>query len=259
MKYILLSIFIFSNFLSSSEVKITSLKNKNPERVLYIGNSYLYYNDSLHNHVRRMLEEAYANDIDKGNYKLVTISGSRSWHHNIDYPLNHKNLGAKQPFELVIFQGGSGETDTASERKIFADTAKDVINAIHKSGAEAALYMIHAYVEPHEDVNPQMIKDIKQMYVDAGNKNNALVIPVGIAFEHAYNARPDIVLHKPFDGSHPSLLGTYLASCVVFASITHRSPIGITYNYFDEISDSDKIFLQKIAHATVEEFFNVKL
>ena len=182
MKYILLSIFIFSNFLFSSEVQITSLKNKNPERVLYIGNSYLYYNDSLHNHVRRMLEEIYANDIDRGNYKLVTISGSRSWHHNINYALNYKNLGAEKPFELVIFQGGSGETDTDSERKIFADTTKDVINTIHKSGAEAALYMIHAYVEPHKNTNPNMIEDIKKMYIDAGNTNNALVIPVGIAF-----------------------------------------------------------------------------
>ena len=128
MKYILLSIFIFSNFLFSSEVQVTGLKNKNPERVLYIGNSYLYYNDSLHNHVRRMLEEFYANEIDTSNYKLVTISGSRSWHHNIDYPIKHNNLGAEKPFQLVIFQGGSGETDTASERKIFADTTKDVIN-----------------------------------------------------------------------------------------------------------------------------------
>ena len=259
MKYILLSIFIFSNFLSSSEVKITSLKNKNPERVLYIGNSYLYYNDSLHNHVRRMLEEAYANDIDKGNYKLVTISGSRSWHHNIDYPLNHKNLGAKQPFELVIFQGGSGETDTASERKIFADTAKDVINAIHKSGAEAALYMIHAYTEPHESANSQMIEDITQMYINAGNENNALVIPVGIAFENAYKHNPDIQLHKSFDGSHPSLLGTYLAACVVFSSITHETPLNIQYNYFNKISDEDKKFLQRMAHQTVEDFFKIEL
>jgi hypothetical protein len=259
MKHILLSIFFFSNFLFTSEVQVTGLNNKNPERVLFIGNSYLYYNDSLHNHVRRMLEEVYANDIDRGNYKLVTISGSRSWHHNINYALAYKNLGAEKPFELVIFQGGSGETDTESERKIFADTTKDVINTIRKSGAEAALYMIHAYVEPHENTNPQMIKDIKQMYIEAGNKNNALVIPVGIAFENAYKAQPDIVLHKPFDGSHPSLLGTYLASCVVFASITQKTPIGIKYNYFDEISDSDKIFLQKTAHSTVEEFFNIKL
>jgi hypothetical protein len=259
MKYILLSIFIFSNFLFSSEVQKTSLKNKNPERVLYIGNSYLYYNDSLHNHVRRMLEEFYANEIDTSNYKSVTISGSRSWHHNIDYPIEHKNLGAENPFQLVIFQGGSGETETTIVRKIFADTAKDVINTIHKSGAEAALYMIHAYVEPHKNTNPNMIEDIKKMYIDAGNENNALVIPVGIAFENAYKAKPGIELHKPFDGSHPSLLGTYLAACIVFASITQQSPLEIDYNYYGEISNTDKTFLQEVAHKTVEDFFSIEL
>ena len=46
--------------------------------------------------------------------------------------------------------------------------------------------MIHAYVEPHKNTNPKMIEDIKKMYIDAGNKNNALVIPIGIAFENAY-------------------------------------------------------------------------
>ena len=119
MKYILPLIFIFSNFLLSSEVNVTGLKNKTPERVLYIGNSYLYYNDSLHNHVRRMLDEVYENKITTSNYKSVTISGSRSWHHNIDYPINHKNLGAKKPFQLVIFQGGSGETDTPQRKRSF--------------------------------------------------------------------------------------------------------------------------------------------
>ena len=29
------------------------------------------------------------------------------------------NLGAKKPFQLVIFQGGSGETDTLKERDLF--------------------------------------------------------------------------------------------------------------------------------------------
>ena len=98
-------------------VSVNELKNKSPERVLYIGNSYLYYNDSLHNHVRRMLEESYGYEFDRGNYKSVTISGSRTSHHNIDYPLNHVNLGAEKPFELVILQGGSGESNTLEERK----------------------------------------------------------------------------------------------------------------------------------------------
>ena len=252
--------FLFSTFLVyASDSHSYSLKNKSPERVLYIGNSYLYYNDSLHNHVRRMLEEIYPNEIDTSNYKSVTISGSRSWHHNIGHPLNHKNIGADKPFQLVIFQGGSGETNTKLERKIFSNEVEKVVNKIHQSGAEAALYMIHAYVDPHEKANPQMIEDIKKMYIDAGKKNNALVIPVGIAFENAYKMKPNIKLHKSFDGSHPSMLGTYLASCVVFASITQKSPKGIEYNYFNKVSDADKIFLQNIAHISVESFFDIEL
>ncbi|MEL1224578.1 MAG: DUF4886 domain-containing protein [Candidatus Neomarinimicrobiota bacterium] len=259
MKYFFISILLFSNFLISKEFNLSSSRNIVPERILFIGNSYLYYNDSLHNHVRRILEESYNKKIDTSNYKLVTISGSRSWHHNIDHPLNHKKIGAKKPFELVILQGGSGETDTKKERDIFAKEVKKNITKIRKSGAEAALYMIHAYVPPHKQTNPQMIKDIKQMYIEAGNKNNVLVIPVGIAFEKAYKANPKIELHKFFDGSHPSLLGTYLASCVVYSSITQRSPVGIKYDYFGQIDKADIDFLQSIAHDTVEEFFGISL
>ena len=40
-----------------SESRIKSLENTEPTRILFIGNSYLYYNDSLHNHLRRMAEE----------------------------------------------------------------------------------------------------------------------------------------------------------------------------------------------------------
>ena len=259
MKYILLLILLYSNSIFALDVEISSLENKTPERVLYIGNSYLYYNDSLHNHVRRMLDEVYESEIDTTNYKSVTISGSRSWHHDIDHSLNYKNLGVKKPFQLVIFQGGSGETNTVNERNIFSDEVTKIVKKIQYAGAEAALYMIHAYVEPHEDTDPRMIENIKQMYIDAGNKNDALVIPVGIAFENAYKAQPNIKLHKHYDGTHPNILGTYLASCVVFSSITHLSPLNIQYSYFGEISDVDKKFLQKIAKETVEDFYNIEL
>ena len=206
MKIALIIILIYSNNMFASDITVNELKNKSPERVLYIGNSYLYYNDSLHNHVRRMLEESYGREFDTGNYKSVTISGSRTSHHNIDYPLNHNNLGAEKPFELVILQGGSGETNSKEERKIFAQEVEIMIDKIHNKGAEAALYMIHAYVEPHEDTSPNMIKNIKKMYIETANKNNILVIPVGIAFENAYKEKPDINLHKHYDGTHPCLL-----------------------------------------------------
>ena len=259
MRSILLLIIIFSINTIALDVNVTELKNKSPERVLYIGNSYLYYNDSLHNHVRRMLEEEYSKEIDTTNYKMVTISGSRLPHHNIEYPLNHKNLGAEKPFELVILQGGSGEANTVDERNDFSLEAKAMIKKIHEAGAEAALYMIHAYVKPHENTDPEMIKNIKKMYIDAANQNSVIVMPVGIAFENAYEKNPDIVLHKEYDGSHPSLLGTYLAACVVFSSITHKSPLQIKYDYFGKIAEDDKKFLQKVAKNTVEDFYRIKL
>ena len=61
-----------------------------------------------------------------------------------------------------------------------------MIKKIHEAGAEAALYMIHAYVKPHENTDPEMIKNIKKMYIDAANQNSVIVMPVGIAFENAY-------------------------------------------------------------------------
>ena len=260
MKLILIFAYIFfGSFLFANDVVVKGLDNKSPERLLYIGNSYLYYNDSLHNHVRRMLEEAYGKKIQTSNYKSVTISGSRLSHHNIEHSLQHNNLGADDPFELVVIQGGSGETNTRKERKMFANEIEVMVNKVNEAGAEAALYMIHAYVEPHKDANPKMIEDIKKMYIEAGNKNNILVFPVGIAFENAYAKRPDIKLHKYYDGSHPDILGTYLAACVLFSSITNKSPINIRYDYFGKINSDDKLFLQNIAHKTVEDFFNIKL
>ena len=86
--------------------------------------------------------------------------------------------------------------------------------------------------------------------------------PVDIVYrepDELYKVKPGISLHKPFDGSHPSLLGTYLAACVVFASITQQSPLEIDYNYYGKISDSDKVFLQEVAHKTVEDFYSLEL
>ena len=48
----------------------------NPTHVLFVGNSYLYYNDSLHNHVRRMAIAADSSLEKKMKYKSATIGGA---------------------------------------------------------------------------------------------------------------------------------------------------------------------------------------
>jgi len=109
-------------------------------------------------------------------------------------------------------------------------------------------------VEPHELFDPDMTGKIMRTYVSVGNELHALVIPVGLAFWLAYERRPDIELHKAFDGTHPSLLGTYLAACVVYQSIYGKSAVGIDYDYFGAISKEDAEFLRRIADETVREF-----
>jgi len=102
-----------------------------------------------------------------------------------------------------------------------------------------------------------MIRDVEKMYVTAGNKVGALVIPVGLAFEEAYRQRPDLKLHKTYDGSHPDLIGTYLAACVTYASLYGRSVSGNTYDYFGKLDKESVAFLQAVADKTVAKFYGL--
>ena len=143
-------------------------------------------------------------------------------------------------------QGGSAEVTTPESRKKFSETAVKFSSKAHKLGIKTALYMTHAYLENDKRYEPNLIKKIEKTYYEAGIKSNSLVIPVGLAYEMAYQENPKIKLHHP-DGTHPGLLGTYLGACTVFATITNSSPEGLSYNYLGRVSDDDRVFLQKIA------------
>ena len=253
----MIAIIIATSSASGSDSPLVkNLTTPSPNRVLFVGNSYLYYNDSLHNHVRRMVEEKFPEKMETLKYKSATIGGSILSHHNLDHLLNSQNIGIEKKFELVILQGGSSEPLAGGSRIRFFSRVKEMVQEIRLRDGEAALYMTHAFVEPHEDYDPEMTSLIRNTYVRAGNENDVLVIPVGLAFQNAYRTKPGIKLHKTFDGTHPDLLGTYLAASVVFASIYKSSPVGLSYNYFGAISDDDRDFLQRVANDTVKDFFN---
>lgn len=72
---------------------------------------------------------------------------------------------------------------------------------------------------------PEMTGSLGEQYTLAGNANDALVIPAGLAFAKALVKRPDIELYEA-DKRHPSLAGTYLAACTVYAALYRKSPVG---------------------------------
>jgi hypothetical protein len=74
----------------------------------------------------------------------------------------------------------------------------------------------------------------------------------GVAFAKAVSKQPELNLYAP-DKRHPSLAGTYPATCVVFAALTGRSPVGNTY--LATIDPQTATFLQNVAGETVQEYY----
>lgn len=255
-----LQLFVAISVLSVAGVHAASPTVKQPQvdtpkRVLFVGNSYMYYNDSLHNHVNRIASAADPALQKSIQYKSATVGGAPLWHHNIVHLTTPGNLGIKQPFELVIMQGNSTDAMSDAPRTRFRESVIAFNEVITKQGGKVALYMTPAHVKPSNAASPDMTDKTAEMYIAAGNEIGALVIPTGLAFAEAYRQRPDIKLHHDSDGSHPTMIGTYLAACTVYASVYGKSPMGNTYDYYGRISKEDAAFLQKVADETVKKFY----
>jgi hypothetical protein len=196
----------------------------------------------------------------KGNtrFKSATIGGAPLAHHNVEHLTRPGQLGVAEPFQLVVLAGGSGEPLSEPRRAQFREKAIEFSKVITERGGKVALYMTHVYVKPHKDVRPDNLRLTEELYVATGNEVGALVIPVGLAFDEAYRRRPDIRLHKEFDGTHPELIGTYLAACTVYASVYGRSPVGNAYTYYGRIDPETATFLQQVAWDTVKQFYSRK-
>jgi hypothetical protein len=84
-------------------------------------------------------------------------------------------------------------------------------------------------------------------YNQAGAKLGAKVAPAGLAFAGALRERPDLALYSQ-DG-HPTMYGTYLAACVLYATIFGQCPVG---NVFADRSITPELrdFFQRIAAQT---------
>ncbi len=254
---LLLAPFAFApvDCVAAPEPAVTAPQFDTPTRVLFVGNSYMYYGDSLHNHVQRLVTAANPALEGKLSYKSATIGGAELSHHDIDYLTRPGRIGVKEPFQLVILQGGSGEPLSGLRRVRFKETVVEFDKVIKSRGGVTALYMPQTYVKPHKETRPENLTLTADAYVAAANEVGALVIPVGLAFEEAYKRRPDIKLHKDFDGSHPDLIGTYLAACTVYAAVYGKSPVGNRYDYYGRIDKDTAAFLQQVAADTVKRFF----
>ena len=240
---------------------VTTLGPDFPKTEIFIGNSFFYYNNSMHSHVLAL--ERAADPEHKKDFRAtsVTISGSGfDWHdvasyfrpnaignYSFDEQNNVVFNKLDKLFDVAIMMDCSQCPIHPKLKTVFADFAKKGSDAARAAGARPVFFMSWAYAD-----KPEMTAQLAEAYTVAGNANDTLVIPAGLAFARAVSKQPELNLYAP-DKRHPSLAGTYLASCVVVAALTGRSPVG--NSYLAGIDEPTARFLQTTAWETVQEYY----
>lgn len=220
-----------------------------PERVLFVGNSYLYYEGGVPRHLARMATAAGLSLAARGE----TIGDGRLDQHDLA-----RYLEGDGAYDLVVLQEHSTSSRNARTRKRFRAAAEAGATLVRDAGSALAFYMTHAYAPPHPRADPNQIDALEALYIDVGDRMGGLVIPVGRAFARAYALRPELGLQDRRDGSHPTTLGVYLAAATAFSAILGRSPVGNAYRMDGKVADEDALFLQTVARDTVADFFSLK-
>lgn len=258
---LVLALFCSSQVLAQPKPKIKHIGIEQPKTVLYVGNSFFYFNDSMHRYVSGLTSAA--DPENKGQYRStsITISGAGlNWHDvesyfkpggiaSYSFVEGNKVVFNKfdKPFEVVIMNDCSQCPVHPQLKDSFHEYVRKHSQTIVKHGAKPALFMTWAYAD-----KPEMTSQLAEQYTIAGNDNDALVIPAGLAFAKALSKNQEIVLYNR-DKRHPSLLGTYLSACVIYASLYGKSPVGSPYN--GGIDAKTATFLQEVAWETVKEYF----
>jgi len=230
-----------------------------PDSAIFIGNSFFYYNNSLHNHLSRLL--AAADPTYQLRITSVTISGSGANWHDVESYFRPNALGMysfdadnnivfnkfDRLFDLAIMMDCSQCPIHPQLQAAFYEYSKKHSDTVRRHGAKPVFFMSWAYAD-----KPEMTAQLAQAYTKAANDNEAFVIPAGLAFARALQQRPSLVLHAA-DKRHPSMAGTYLAASTVYGALFKKSPEGLKYTA--GLDEGTAKFLQTVAWETVQDYF----
>lgn len=217
------------------------------KKILFLGNSYIYVND---------LPNVLLNLAQSGGYDLITDHVTRGGatlqdflclgdelNNVLDYKLRENS------WNFVVLQEQSQIPAIPDERQAkMYPSIRLLNNKIKGCGAETILFMTWGRqfgdVETKFETFENMQQALKEGYLEIANEISSLIASAGIAWSKAKQKQKDISLWAK-DGSHPSILGTYLTACVFYILLYKQSPVGLAYTA--SIPKAMASFLQEIA------------
>ncbi|MEM8859410.1 MAG: DUF4886 domain-containing protein [Chloroflexota bacterium] len=226
--------------------------------VLFVGNSFTYYND---------LPGMFRELAQAGGYNVrvdMVAEGGASLQ---DHSFSPETLDAiiSNRWDYVVLQEQSQvpvfaalDYNNVNSGEFFADEmfngAQGLDAIVQQQGGETVFFVAWGRDEERSKTTfpgQPMTSDEMQVYINsaylkvAEDLGGREVVPVGSAWQAARkNDVADEFLWTD-DGYHPDVAGTYLTACVFYASFFGSTPEGLAYA--GGLNEDDALMLQKVA------------
>lgn len=197
--------------------------------VLLVGNSYTRFNvmPTLVQRIAESVPDGPRLRVDSVAHAGYTLR--MHWLHS-----ETRQRIRRRSYTHVVLQGHSlAPIERADEFVEYAGQLKRVIDA---SRAHTVLYETWArrgdaafYRERPDVESPHAMQSlVGNAYAQLAGSLDAVVAPVGQAFAQTDVEAPELALHRG-DGSHPTVLGSYLAALVLYGTVTENNPEQVEY------------------------------
>lgn len=199
---------------------LATAQSQDTLRVLFVGNSYIYYNNLPG------IFEGIATSKGKAVEAVMHVRGGATLRRHVDEE-TAANVIQSGNWDYVVLQEQSTLSGRQANGKIiigdqarFHAAARELDAVIREAGAQTMFMLTWARA-----FAPETQPDLTQAYTTIGHELNAPVAPVGPAW---LSLPSDVQTFYHEDQSHPSATGSYLAAAVFYAMLFGESPVGAT-------------------------------
>ena len=224
LKQLLISFFIVSGLFACEKSPATPKIDppvvvKKEYKVLFVGNSYTFYNEGIDYHLKKMLDADGLSDSVTYDFQKIAV-GSYTLEAHYSDPATLGKIRNEKWTAVVLQEQSTRPMNTPA---LFLEYATKLDTEIRKVKAKTILYMTWATKD-----QPGDIAALAAAYLSVGQELNAPVAPVGRVWEYIQKTYPEINLYIS-DNKHPTLSGTYATVCVFYKQLFGRNPVDNKY------------------------------
>lgn len=192
--------------------------------------------------VRQMIEEQHAARAkNKGKLDASIAAGAR--------------------WDIVVLQVAKGRDDP--EKFQLRPAVEQHADKFRASSADCTIVLYETWVRQNR---PEQQAKTSAVCRELARKHDMRHAPAGPAMHKAHAGRPQLKIFRTETDSHPGVHGAYLIACVLYATVTGESPVGLparlviptSYDFGDKEKKTDEFavarddakFLQQVAWET---------